>query len=366
VRIQAAAVALVAALTLAAGAQGYPTGNLILNPGAEEGPASADGSTIFVPPYWIPKDAYSRVTSVAYGAPGFLTADQGAAYGGGRSFFAGGPPEADPNIFPNESGIYQIIDFPNSVVAEFAGGRVQATLSGCLGGYGDQNDYAELEANFTGGTGIHFVRVTGPSGTERGGRTGLLPRSGTTVVPQGTSDILVYLTSVRTSGPQTYYDGYADNLSLILSPVGSVPPQPSCTVSGPGAPAASGGPGAPVGPGPAPAVTTFLIARGSSKATLRSGRVGVSLTCTSHDAPCKGSLRVTVPSLPASASSVTLGSRSFTIAATKTATVSVSLRRRAKTRLAHMSARQLRRLKATATVTMGAASGRFALRLHRG
>jgi hypothetical protein len=98
---------------------------------------------------------------------------------------------------------------------------------------------------------------------------------------------------------------------------------------------------------------------------MRSGRVGVRLTCTSHDAPCSGSLRLKVPSLSASTSNVTLGSKPFTIAAGKTAPVKVSLRRRAKARMSRMSSRQLRRLRVTATVTIGAASGKFALRLRR-
>jgi hypothetical protein len=337
----------------------YPTGNLLQNAGAEDGSATADGNSVFTPPQWFTLDD-SRVTAVLYGAPGFLTAQQGAAYGGGHSFFAGGPPE--PGSTMSDSHVFQGVDFPNDVVAEFAGGRVQATLGGCLGGYADQDDFAQLEVTFLSPAPTVTV-LMGPKANERGARTELLPRSVTGIVPEGTTQAQVRLEFVRLSGVNTSYDGYADNVSLILSPAGSLPAAPNCTTSTPGGGTGPTGPGAPAGGGPT--TTPFVVARGSSNATLRSGRIGVVLACTAVNAPCSGGLRLSVPSLSAGASSVTLGSTAFTIPAGRITTVKVSLRRRAKVRVKRMSARRLGRLKVTANVTMGAASTKFSLRLRR-
>jgi hypothetical protein len=347
-----------AAFLLSAGGAGatLPSGNLIRNPGAEEGSASSDGGAVINPPEWD-SSPNATITSVTYGAPGFLTAAQGLALGGGRSFFAGGPP-----VTGGDSSSWALLQtdyFPAEVLGDVAGGAVQATLSGCLGGYGDQDDRVEIEADVFGdpqGRLVPFPTLTGPDARARGGLTDLLPQSATLKLPSSAKGVSLHVFFERTSGGGTYNDAYADNLALVLTPAGSAPPAPNCSAPPPGG-GPQPGPGGPP-PAPGPHTSGVAISRGSSTATLGPGRVRVSLICTSPETPCSGDLRLT-------ASSLTLGSTTFRIAAGRKATVRVSLRRRAKARLERMSRRDLRRLLVTARVRIGTASGTFSLRLRR-
>ena len=91
-------------------------------------------------------------------------------------------------------------------------------VSGYFGGYADQSDYAALSISFisaTGGT-LGSRRIGGVTPQARSDQTGLLLRAATGYVPPGTRSINVVLTMVRLDG--SYNDGYADNLSLVLSP----------------------------------------------------------------------------------------------------------------------------------------------------
>jgi hypothetical protein len=376
--IKTVLLALALALVFAGAARAtIPPGNLLANPGAEDGTATPDGYDIYRPPGWEMSQK-ATITSVAYGAPGFFTAEQGAAFGGGRSFFAGGPPN---NGNSSEFVMFQEITLPAEVRGDVAAGTVQATVGGCLGGYANQNDLVEVSAAYSGtGLGEEFLfspNFKGPDAAARNNQTDLLPRAITAQLPKTAETIRVRFDFQAKSG--SYNDAYADNLMLVLSTAGTPPPAPSCGTSlppggGGPAPVPAPGPAPAPGPGPlifapgpvapGPAVTPFLVSEGSSKATLRSGRVGVSLKCSAHDTPCRGSVRLSVPDLPA-ASSVTLGSKAFTIAAGKTATVNVALGRRARARVNRLSAKQLRRLKVSARVTLGKATGKFTLRLRR-
>src|ERR1700687_4835856 len=99
VRLRAAVLILAAAgcgLTLGAGPVGttsttLPTGNLIVNPGAEAGPG-ATGDGIVAIPGWT---TTSNFTAVQYGGTevggSFPDAAASAAIGGGKNFFSGGP-----------------------------------------------------------------------------------------------------------------------------------------------------------------------------------------------------------------------------------------------------------------------------------
>src|SRR4051794_30035577 len=113
---------LLAALALAvllvpatAGAQ-VPSGNLLVNGDAEAVPGSPDGTTVVPPPGW---SADGPFTEVAYGAPDFLTTDDGASWGGGASFFAGGPDNA-------ASAATQVVSVA-SAGTQIDGGGVSAT-----------------------------------------------------------------------------------------------------------------------------------------------------------------------------------------------------------------------------------------------
>jgi hypothetical protein len=103
---------------------------------------------------------------------------------------------------------------------------VQATLAAFLGGFAGQEDnmvavVAFLDAN-GGGTG--GGAVIGPvTAADRNFTTGLVPLSSTTPVPPSTRSVFLSLNATRDSG--TYNDGYADNVSLTLSPA-APPPEP--------------------------------------------------------------------------------------------------------------------------------------------
>jgi hypothetical protein len=189
--------------------------------------------------------------------------------------------------------------------------------------------------------------------------------------------IRVTLLFNRQSGAGTYNDGYADNLLLELTPIGAPLPTVSCTAATPGGGGSGGnggggtggggtgggGTGGGGGVGGAPP-SPFLVLQKSNSARLSSSKstIGVPLTCDAHDAPCAGSVTVTMASLPRAAS-VKLGAASFSIAPAATKSVQVRLGRSARRRLRALSKRQLRRLRLTARVTVGSASTSFRLRL---
>jgi len=361
-------------------AAALPTGNLLANPGAEDGPGAADSTQAFVPRSWQASPGYPLVpTAVRYGAPGgFLTAAQGLAFNGGSNFFAGGPCSAatNPDACSSDDdsepyrvrGVYQFIDIPADAVPDVQSGHVIATVTGCLGGYGSQDDTVDLREDFTtaGGIGFQdpgFADSLGPSAADRDGQTKLMPRSASAPLDKAAQRIEVSLNFVRRSGAGTYSDGYADNIGLWLTPQGAPVPAPNCGTVG-GSPGGGGGGGSGSPGAGSPVAAPFLVkaAAGSAHVSGSRSTIGVPLACGGHDAPCAGSVGLSVPGLPR-ASSVKLGSASFSIAPGATQTVRVRLGRSAKKRLAALSSRRLQRLRVTATVTMGAASSSFPLRL---
>ena len=80
---------LAAALLFAAPASAdLPSGNLVVNPGAEAAPGAQDSATSVPLPGWT---VSGPLTAVAYGASSFPTTEDGTRLGGGANFFAGGP-----------------------------------------------------------------------------------------------------------------------------------------------------------------------------------------------------------------------------------------------------------------------------------
>ena len=187
-------------------AAAIPTGNLIQNPGAEGGTASADGSDIDVP-LWLDGGEF---TAVEYGASGFPTEADSATFGGGNDFFAGGPDGAK-NIAT------QRIVLPASDHAAIDSGAVNARLSGYLGGFASQGDNMVVQALFRGASNATLGQVKiGPvTPTQREGVTKLLLRAQSAAVPAGTRTILVRQIATRLSG--TYNDGFSDRLNLRLT-----------------------------------------------------------------------------------------------------------------------------------------------------
>jgi hypothetical protein len=365
----ASALAIVIAL-LAAGPAGatLPSGNLVRNPGAEDGRAAVDSVHNFTPPGWSTVDMFSpNPTAVRYGTPGgFPSTSVSTAIGGDESFFAGGPATGS-NVYKNTAVLHQVVALPPSAFPDIDAGSAVATVSGCLGGYGAQDDSSSVWAFFFDGSDQQVgkdVAVFGPTASERGDQTALLPRVSSGAVVPGVRSVAVEIYFRQPNGSSGYNDGYADNVSFTLTPAGAPTPPANC----PPAPTGGGGGGGDAGSGDPggmpPAASPFSVSAASSTARFTRSGVGVSLACAAQTSACAGTVALTLPSIPR-ASSVRLGSQAFSIAPGQTQTIRVRLGRSAKKRLSRLSSRQLRRLRPTAKVTMGAATSSFTLRLKR-
>jgi hypothetical protein len=204
--------ALLAAGPLSARTGTVPVGNLVKNPGAEDGPGAPDSAQHPAIPSWTTTPS---LTAVKYGTSGFPTTAMSAQLSGGLNIFAGGPSNA-------RSTATQTVDVAVAAT-EIDGGKLQALLSAQIGGFESQEDNATVEAFFlnTGGGQLGTVKIGPVTAADRGNKTALLPRSATGAVPAGTRSIRVVVTATRTSG--SYNDGYLDNIDLELK-TGTTPP----------------------------------------------------------------------------------------------------------------------------------------------
>jgi hypothetical protein len=179
--------------------------NLILNGDAEAGDSSPDGRGAIDVPGWTLSGDF---TVVRYGFQTWPTPSDPGPPNRGRQFFSGGVAAT--------SQATQTID-----LAARAGvidtGDVTFELAGFLGGFSSQGDNAVLTAIFRDGFDGSLGEATiGPvTAADRGNRSGLLARSTSGAVPVGTRRIELVLVLSRVSG--SFNDGYADNLSLVLT-----------------------------------------------------------------------------------------------------------------------------------------------------
>lgn len=213
------AASLLAALNLAglSPAQAQFGSNLIVNGNAEAGPSSPSGNDVEPVPGFT---TTGNFTVGQFGPAGsfFTTTDPD----GGSNLFEGGPNNAS-------SSAAQLISLlPEAAVID--AGNATFTLSAFLGGYDGQDDNAVLSASFLGaGSNVLGAAQIGPVlSSDRNGMTTLLFRSTNGVVPTGTRSVNVNLQMTRLAG--SYNDGYADDLSLVLSQPPAVP-EASTTVS---------------------------------------------------------------------------------------------------------------------------------------
>ena len=111
--------------------------------------------------------------------------------------------------------MFQDIDLSALSGAIDAGG-VTYDFSAWLGGYDQQDDRADAGLEFLDENGgpLSTVTLTGPDASERLGSTGLMERQNTGVVPVGSRTARVHIVGITSYG---YNDGYADNVSLVLS-----------------------------------------------------------------------------------------------------------------------------------------------------
>ena len=139
-----------------------PSGNLIVNGGAEVGTGSPDSATTGpVPiPGWTTTPNFTEHTYDPAGSQNFPDANASAAIGGGSQFFAGGPANGAGNTAETAT---QTVDVSTGA-AEIDAGAVVATLSADLGGFSSQEDQATVAAAFLGAAGQQLgARPSAPS-----------------------------------------------------------------------------------------------------------------------------------------------------------------------------------------------------------
>jgi hypothetical protein len=203
-----------------------PSGNLIVNSGAEVGAGSSDSATTAPAPIpgWTSTSNFTEHTYDPAGSQNFPDANASAAIGGATQFFAGGPANGAGNSVETAT---QTVDVSSGAAQIDAGGFV-ATLSADLGGFASQEDQAQVTAKFLGAAGQQLGDLTiGPvTAEDRNNTTALLQRTGTTPVLPGTRAIRVTMTATKFAG--AYNDAYLDNISLSLaaSPAGGELPPP--------------------------------------------------------------------------------------------------------------------------------------------
>lgn len=140
--------------------------------------------------------------------PDYLSPANAEAVGGGKNFFSGGHAAV--------SRITQTIDL-TSLAADIDAKKVEFQLSALLGGWKNQQDCAASTARFYDSSGYVTQTVTvGPvSAVDRKNRTALLLREATELVTAGARSVTVELLCICFQGGVN--DGYADNLSLVLT-----------------------------------------------------------------------------------------------------------------------------------------------------
>ena len=90
-------------------------------------------------------------------------------------------------------------------------------MSGAFGGKDDQLDSAHLDVTFTAGAGpLLDLTLGGFTAADRGNLTKVLRDSATGTVPAGTRTVQLRLTADNTFAYDSYNDGYADDISLLL------------------------------------------------------------------------------------------------------------------------------------------------------
>ena len=182
--------------------------NLVVNGDAEAAAGSPAGVWVGVP-YW--SGNIGEFTAVPYNSPGGFPAVPTDTVPSlhGENFFAGGSAVTSLR--------FQAVDVTTIGAAIDAGG-VQYRLSADLGGYLGQSDNATFQISFYDSANalIGSPVTIGPvTPSDRNNQTGLLPRSTTAPVPAGARFISLVITLREVIG---YNDGYADNLSLVLTP----------------------------------------------------------------------------------------------------------------------------------------------------
>jgi uncharacterized protein (TIGR03437 family) len=206
--------------------------NLIVNGNAESGAAGTSGSNVVAIPGWI---RTGNATVLPYGLTGYLLlSDPAPADHQFQYFYAG-----DNGV--GASTLVQTIDV-SSAASSISGGNVKFVFSSYLGGIAGNGHTVQVTAAFQNAGGQTFSTVTlGPIGYPGVDGMSLIQQIG--IVPMGTVQITVTL------GFSGAYE-VADDLSLVLSPLGTSPASilGSNLILNPGAEAGPGVPSSSVAP----------------------------------------------------------------------------------------------------------------------
>ncbi len=172
------------------------TQNLIVNGNAEVGPGAPNENTIEPIPGWT---RHGSIDVIQYGTSGsyISTTDPGPSNRGENYFYGGGDNIANYGDNTTTS-LTQTINVSLASVL-ISQGHIQFTLSGWLGGYSDQGDYAQLTMQFVSSTGQKLSTASiGPVlAADRHQQSGLVLRSATGLVPAATAAIQVTLTMTK-------------------------------------------------------------------------------------------------------------------------------------------------------------------------
>jgi len=198
-------------------AQGILGANLIVNGGAEDGPASTGGTSIVASiPHWT---ATGTANVLSYNVPGLLQVTDPSPLDHGFQYFASGGPAS----LGSTGTLTQEIDV-SSAASVIKGGNVKFTLSAYLGSVKGAGlaPAAQLSAAFKNSNGQTFSSaMLGPLGLYSNGMS-LQQQIG--LVPSSTVHITMTLTLSGRCGSATQCaSGAADNLSLVLTPLGTSP-----------------------------------------------------------------------------------------------------------------------------------------------
>jgi len=180
--------------------------NLVVNGNAEQGNGATSISQVVKPENWSTTGPF---TVLKYGSPEFPGASDPGPPERGSYLFAGGPNNS-------QSSATQTIDI-SSGSGGIDGGGKRYTLSAYLGGFGGQGDSATIEATFldTSGRILGVGRIGPVTDLTRKGVTALVKSSASGDVPRGARKVTLRVLMVRTDG--AYNDGYADDVSLVIS-----------------------------------------------------------------------------------------------------------------------------------------------------
>jgi hypothetical protein len=183
-------------------------GNLLANPGAEQGTAATDDRASPAPPHWARTGAF---TSVRYGTVAgvfaFPSLDAAAALGAGHAFFAAGPGSA--------ASLRQEVDMSRWAPEIDARSGAVVRLSALLGGFRASDDHATVTAHFRGPFSAHLgaIALDTVSAAQRGHATMLSARLRRARVPRLTRSIVVTVRAGKPGG--TYNDAYVDDVALV-------------------------------------------------------------------------------------------------------------------------------------------------------